>query len=119
MSTVEDLDGVIERCQQAMREFGNLRSSLEEGVRHERQLERRRLVSRLVGDFGHTSSPPPEEVAILRDSLPSFAVDTIAGAGHFLHEEQPAAVVERILRTTLDRRTAHAAGLRTRERAAP
>jgi pimeloyl-ACP methyl ester carboxylesterase len=73
----------------------------------------------LVGDFGHTSSPPPEEVAILRDSLPSFAVDTIAGAGHFLHEEQPAAVVERILRTTVDRRTAHAADRRTRERAAP
>ena len=35
----------------ALREFGDLRSSLEEGVRHERRLERRHLVSRLLGDF--------------------------------------------------------------------
>jgi putative ABC transport system permease protein len=52
---VEDLQrrglAEAEARAQAMREFGDLRSSLEDGVRHERQLERRRLVSRLLGDF--------------------------------------------------------------------
>jgi predicted permease len=36
---------------QAMREFGDLRSSIERGERHERRLERRRLLSRLLGDL--------------------------------------------------------------------
>ena len=33
----------------------------------------------------------------MRAALASFRVDTIAHAGHFLHEEQPGVVVERIL----------------------
>jgi predicted permease len=36
---------------QAMREFGDLRPTLEQGLRHERRLERRVLLSRLLGDF--------------------------------------------------------------------
>jgi predicted permease len=36
---------------QAAREFGDLRSSIEQGVRHERRLERRRVISRMLGDF--------------------------------------------------------------------
>src|SRR5688572_13239660 len=37
---------------QAAREFGDVRSSLEEGLRHELRIERRRLMARLLGDFG-------------------------------------------------------------------
>jgi predicted permease len=36
---------------QAVREFGDLRSSIDQGVRHERRLERRRLLSRMLGDL--------------------------------------------------------------------
>jgi predicted permease len=36
---------------QAVREFGDLRSTVEQGVRHERRLERRRVLSRMLGDF--------------------------------------------------------------------
>ena len=86
---------------------------------HARLRDIRSPVLLLVGDVRHTSSPPADELAVLRDSLASFAMDTIAGAGHFLHEEQPVAVVERVLRVTADRRTAHAGVPRTRERAAP
>src|SRR5829696_8618400 len=35
---------------QAVREFGDLTSSVERGERHERRVERRRLLSRLLGD---------------------------------------------------------------------
>jgi putative ABC transport system permease protein len=40
-----------EAREQAKREFGDLRSSLEDGLRHELRLERRRFLSRLLGDF--------------------------------------------------------------------
>jgi predicted permease len=36
---------------QAVREFGNLTASIAQGERHERRLERRRLLSRVVGDL--------------------------------------------------------------------
>jgi pimeloyl-ACP methyl ester carboxylesterase len=32
------------------------------------------------------------ELALLQARLPRLVVDTLAGAGHHLHEEQPAAV---------------------------
>ena len=39
------------------------------------------------------------EVEQLRRSLPSFAVDTVPGAGHFVFEEQPLAVVAAVEQT--------------------
>src|SRR5687768_11388080 len=36
---------------QALREFGDLRSGIEAGVRHETRLERRRVLSRMCGDL--------------------------------------------------------------------
>jgi predicted permease len=36
---------------QAVREFGDLTASIAQGVRHERRVERRRVLSRLTGDF--------------------------------------------------------------------
>ena len=52
----------------------------------------------LLGDVMHPSRPGDDEVARMRASLRSFRVDTIANAGHYLQEEQPAQVVERVLR---------------------
>jgi pimeloyl-ACP methyl ester carboxylesterase len=37
-------------------------------------------------------------VLLLRDSLAAFAVDSVAGVGHFPFEERPSAVVDAVRR---------------------
>ncbi len=46
----------------------------------------------LVGDTGHNQGPSQEEIAILAQLVPSFAVDTVSASGFFIQEEQPVAV---------------------------
>lgn len=53
-------------------------------------------VSMLLGGAPHRSAPSPEEVTLLATSLTTFRADTIPGAGHFLFEERPGAVVAAI-----------------------
>jgi pimeloyl-ACP methyl ester carboxylesterase len=55
----------------------------------------------LVGGAPHETAVGPEEIAELRSLVPDFAVDSVPGAGQFVHEEQPEAVVRRIV--ALDR----------------
>lgn len=50
----------------------------------------------LVGEKKHDLGPPPDEVELLLERLPSFVVDTIPESGFFIHEEQPAAVVRAV-----------------------
>jgi len=50
-------------------------------------------VTLMVGTAHHDGDVPPQEISLLRQSLMSFAVDSQAGAGHYLQEERPAAVV--------------------------
>src|SRR2546425_868249 len=52
----------------------------------------------VVGTVGRGSGVSPAEVATLAGLLRSFAVDTVPGAGHFIYEEQPAAVVAAVQR---------------------
>jgi len=52
----------------------------------------------VLGAAPHASGPPPDEVALLRDSVRVFTVDMVADAGHFVFEEQPAAVVRAVRR---------------------
>lgn len=47
----------------------------------------------VVGTAKHDGDVPPPEVALLNRSIRSFAVDSEAGAGHYLQEERPKAVV--------------------------
>jgi pimeloyl-ACP methyl ester carboxylesterase len=47
----------------------------------------------LVGGVEHPSEIPDEQRELLRERLTDFAADTIAGAGQFIHEEQPKVVV--------------------------
>lgn len=47
----------------------------------------------LVGGVPHEGSPRAAEVALLRQHLPAFAVNTIPGVGRFVYEERPEAVV--------------------------
>ena len=57
----------------------------------------------VLGTASHNGAVPPEEIALLRDSLPVFAVDSIPGVGHFVFEEQPSAVLDAMARLRVDR----------------
>src|SRR6266853_1167369 len=50
----------------------------------------------LLGTATHEGGVSAEEVAVLAAALPAFVVDSVAGAGHFIYEEQPAVVVEAV-----------------------
>jgi len=50
-------------------------------------------VTLVVGTAPHDGDVPPQEVALMHKALISFAVDSEVGAGHYLQEERPAAVV--------------------------
>lgn len=50
----------------------------------------------LLGATPHSSSVPDSQVELLRSRIAAFSVDSLAGVGHFAHEERPAAVVEAV-----------------------
>jgi pimeloyl-ACP methyl ester carboxylesterase len=52
----------------------------------------------VVGAAPHGGKVSAPDVALLQGSLHAFALDSIPGAGHYLHEEQPAVVVEAVAR---------------------
>ena len=47
----------------------------------------------VVGGAPHEGDVGPAEVRLLQRTVRAFALDSVAGAGHFLYEEQPEAVV--------------------------
>ena len=55
----------------------------------------------VVGAAQHGGNVKASDVELLQESLRSFALDSIAGAGHYLHEERPDAVVEAVGRLEL------------------
>lgn len=46
-----------------------------------------------AGAEPHQGAVPPTEIVLLRKRLPMFAVDSLAGVGHFAFEEDPATLV--------------------------
>ena len=50
----------------------------------------------LIGAVEHPAEIPDEQRELLRERLTDFAVDTVAGSGQYIHEEQPAAVVKAV-----------------------
>ena len=55
----------------------------------------------VVGGAPHDGDVGRDEVGLLQRTLPRFALDSVPGAGHFLYEEQPAAVVTAVLRAAM------------------
>ncbi len=50
----------------------------------------------VVGGVAHEGGPTAAEVGLLARAVARFAVDTVPGAGHFVHEERPGAVVDAV-----------------------
>jgi pimeloyl-ACP methyl ester carboxylesterase len=55
----------------------------------------------VVGGAPHGGAVKDADVAVLQRSLPAFTLDSIPGAGHYLHEERPDAVVDAVVRLQL------------------
>jgi pimeloyl-ACP methyl ester carboxylesterase len=58
-------------------------------------------VDLVLGGATHEYGVPPSELIMLRGGLPDFLSVAVPGAGHYIHEEQPAAIliaVQRVLR---------------------
>lgn len=55
-------------------------------------------VTLVVGTAKHDGDVPPQEVALMNKAILSFTVDSQPGAGHYLQEERPAAVVSAVER---------------------
>jgi pimeloyl-ACP methyl ester carboxylesterase len=55
-------------------------------------------VTLIVGTARHDGDVPPQEVALMARSIQSFEVDSQTGAGHYLQEERPGAVVSAVQR---------------------
>lgn len=51
----------------------------------------------VVGGARHDGDVSADEVGLLKRTVPQFALDSVAGAGHFLYEERPDAVVAVLL----------------------
>src|SRR5215210_2164801 len=47
----------------------------------------------MVGSAPHKGGVEEKQVRLLRDKLPNFSIDSVPGAGQYLFEEQPSAVV--------------------------
>ena len=53
----------------------------------------------LVGTARHQGGIASEQITLLANRVPRFAVDSVARAGHYLYEEAPEAVISAIRRT--------------------
>ena len=60
----------------------------------------RQPVRLLVGAVRRHGGIEASEIALLRERVPDFAADTVAGSGVYVHEEQPERVVSSILALT-------------------
>jgi pimeloyl-ACP methyl ester carboxylesterase len=52
----------------------------------------------MLGTAPHRGAPADEEVTMLASRIPTITVEHVDGAGHFVHEEQPDAVLASIAR---------------------
>jgi pimeloyl-ACP methyl ester carboxylesterase len=82
--------------------FGQMAKAREPEALSPRLGQVRCPVRLVVGGAPHIGGPSEAEIALLRRTLPSFTVERIPGAGHFLFEEHPHAVLAAIARTAAE-----------------
>jgi pimeloyl-ACP methyl ester carboxylesterase len=64
----------------------------------------------MVGGAHHDGDVGAPEVQLLERALPAFALDSVSGAGHFIHEERPGAVLASVARLQANVTAAGATG---------
>lgn len=64
----------------------------------------------VVGGARHDGDVGAAEVQLLQRTLPALTLDSVSGAGHFIHEEQPAAVMAAVARLEASVTARHTAG---------
>jgi hypothetical protein len=52
----------------------------------------------LVGTVRHPAEVTADQRAMLGSRLPNFGIDSVAGSGQYIQEEQPAAVLAAVAR---------------------
>jgi pimeloyl-ACP methyl ester carboxylesterase len=82
-----DVDGSIDA-------FRSMSKSTESESLQNRLETIRVPVRLLVGGIDHPSGVKTDERELLAEKIPDFALDTVAGSGQYVHEEQPQVVVE-------------------------
>ena len=82
-----DVDGSIDA-------FRSMSKSKETASLHNHLDDIRVPVRLLVGGIDHPSGVKADERELLAEKLPDFALDTVAGSGQYVHEEQPQVVVD-------------------------
>jgi pimeloyl-ACP methyl ester carboxylesterase len=55
----------------------------------------------VLGGEPHKHGPPDAEVQVLRDGVPGLVIDPVPGAGHYVFEERPDAVMAAVERVEL------------------
>jgi pimeloyl-ACP methyl ester carboxylesterase len=63
----------------------------------------------LLGAAPHPGGPKPEDVEKLSQNVPTFALEKVPGAGHFIFEEAPDAIVDAVRRAAQDAAAARVA----------
>ena len=53
-------------------------------------------VRMIIGGAPHDGGVDPQETALLARTLASFAIDSVPGVGHYVHEERPLAVLQSV-----------------------
>jgi pimeloyl-ACP methyl ester carboxylesterase len=81
--------------------FGGMARSREPWVLATRLPEIRCPVVLVLGAAPHMAGPSESEVALLRDSVGTFVIDSVPGVGHYVFEERPGAVVAAVGRVEL------------------
>ena len=93
--------GPAQNLKVAYRALGDMAKARESGPVAPHLTEVKVPVRLMVGNAPHHAGQvDPNELVLLGRNVHAFALDTVAGAGHFIHEEQPATVVaamERLL----------------------
>jgi pimeloyl-ACP methyl ester carboxylesterase len=86
----DDLDAAL----RALRGFANARERQTLGPRlHDVDVP----VHLLIGANMQLGAITPDEIQTLTEHLPQFTMESVAGAGQYIHEEQPASVIDAVI----------------------